>query len=341
MLGRDIIRVKGTVIAYSPVHSPFLMSKAFLTTSGRRSEPILRNRFALFGDSNRAIEIWTTPCIVTNFGHRKHPFVHSTCKPEAVVGANKEAKWILVNPCNAGLTGCRNFPYFPRGGPVPQESVSSAVHRDWQPLGYVSQWGGMNVGDGMMYAVSVVDGLVHQMGGWKLQAELEWIRVLRTARHQAACPIGSTVATSAGNDTLAMNYDAIIHTTPPFYKHDANPEVRLSQCYSSILEQAFEKAPKRTALSTFFSTDSSGMATATKVAVPLLGSGARGFPVDVACQIAAQALQQWSALPQKREQSSYVIAFGLLDETAAHILSGAIASPLFDKEITVADGLIP
>jgi O-acetyl-ADP-ribose deacetylase (regulator of RNase III) len=317
-----------------------------ITTSSRRREPILRNRFALFGDSSRSIEIWTTPCIVTNFGHRKHPFVHTTTgcqlsEAAAAAPANKESKWILVNPCNAGLTGCRNFPYFPRGGPVPEESVSSAVHRDWQPLGYVSQWGGMNVGDGMMYAVSVVDGLVHQMGGWKLQAELEWIRVLRTtARHQAACPIGSAVATSAGNDTLAMNYDAIIHTTPPFYKHDANPEVGLSKCYSSILERAFKKAPDRSALSKFFATDSSDMPTATKVAVPLLGSGARGFPVDVACQIAVQALQPWLVSPQERGQRSHIIAFSLLDETTADALSEAIASPLFDNEITVADGLI-
>jgi O-acetyl-ADP-ribose deacetylase (regulator of RNase III) len=319
-----------------------LMSKAFLSTSGRRSEPMLRNRFALFGNSNRAIEIWTTPCIVTNFGRRKHPFVHTTCQPEAAAAApNKKSQWILVNPCNAGLTGCRNFPYFPRGGPVPQESVSSAVHRDWQPLGYVSQWGGMNVGDGMMYAVSVVDGLVHQMGGWKLQAELEWIRVLRTARRQDACPTGSAVATSAGNDTLAMNYDAIIHTTPPFYKHDTNPEVGLAKCYCSILERAFEKAPNGNPLTTFFATDSSGMATATKVAVPLLGSGARGFPVDVACQIAAQALQQWLLSSHEPEQQCLsVIAFGLLDETTANLLSEAIASPLFDKAITVVDGLI-
>ena len=42
------------------------------------------------------------------------------------------------------------------------------MYAGWQPLGYVSSWGGMEVGQGMLYATSVVDGLVHQLGGWKV-----------------------------------------------------------------------------------------------------------------------------------------------------------------------------
>lgn len=33
------------------------------------------------------------------------------------------------------------------GGPVPSLKPKS-MHKDWQPLGYVTQWGGMDVGDG-------------------------------------------------------------------------------------------------------------------------------------------------------------------------------------------------
>jgi hypothetical protein len=95
----------------------------------------------------RRIEIWTTNCIVNNFGKT----TIANCS-------------ILINPSNAELSGVSNFTYFPRGGPVP-EKISSSMHRDWQPLGYVSNWGGMEVGNGMLYPVSVVDGLVHQLGG--------------------------------------------------------------------------------------------------------------------------------------------------------------------------------
>ncbi len=33
------------------------------------------------------------------------------------------------------------------GGPVPALKPKS-MHKDWQPLGFVSNWGGMDVGDG-------------------------------------------------------------------------------------------------------------------------------------------------------------------------------------------------
>jgi hypothetical protein len=101
--------------------------------------------------TRRRIEIWTTTCIVTNFGKT----TKANCS-------------ILMNPSNAELSGVSNFTYFPRGGPVPDKDIfssSSSMHRDWQPLGYVSNWGGMEVGNGMLYPVSVVDGLVHQLGG--------------------------------------------------------------------------------------------------------------------------------------------------------------------------------
>jgi O-acetyl-ADP-ribose deacetylase (regulator of RNase III) len=224
--------------------------------------------------------------------------------------------WILINPSNASLTGCRNFPYFPRGGPVPLEPVQS-MHKDWQPLGYVSQWGGMEVGTGMLYPVSVVDGLVHQMGGWKLQAELQWKRL---QSGDEPCPTGTATTTSAGNEPLNLYYDRIVHTTPPFYKYDKDPVTLLTRCYASAIWLAFDACVGTT-----------------RAAVPLLGSGARGFPLDVACQVAVESVVQW--LLQKQEQqhdiqhssddtsdrpTKHVIAFGLLDEPLAEQLASGI-----------------
>ena len=90
--------------------------------------------------SKRAIEVWTTTCIVTNFG-----------KLAAVNNSHGESSQlpgcaVLVNPANPGLTGPNSFPYFPRGGPQPSERHDE--RKGWHPVGYVSQWGGMDVGNG-------------------------------------------------------------------------------------------------------------------------------------------------------------------------------------------------
>ena len=104
--------------------------------------------------ARRSIEVWATPCIVTCFGQ------------ESLAQCS-----ILLNPANPQLSGVSQFPYFPRGGPVPSSDIKT-MHKDWQPLGHVSSWGGMEVGSGMMYAVSVIDGLVHQLGGMEIARRL-------------------------------------------------------------------------------------------------------------------------------------------------------------------------
>ena len=109
------------------------MSKAFYKS--RTTKPQLLAKF--FGHhhnsrTKKSIEIWTTPCIVNQFG--KNQKDTSACN-------------VLINPSNPELSGVSNFPYFPRGGPVPKLKPKS-MHKDWQPLGYVSNWGGMEVGDG-------------------------------------------------------------------------------------------------------------------------------------------------------------------------------------------------
>lgn len=181
------------------------------------------------------------------------------------------------------------------------------MHKDWQPLGFVSSWGGMEVGSGMLYPVSVIDGLVHQLGGWRMQAECTLKQMTSGGE---ACPVGSAVRTSSGGEDLEQYYDSIIHTTPPFYKHDLYPEQKLVECYSNSLNLAFtENKPIR-------------------VSVPLLGSGARGFPHSIAIELAASAVVRWRDSIQRDtivgRDNAPAIVFGLLEEKYAEMLSSAI-----------------
>lgn len=202
---------------------------------------------------------------------------------------------------------------------MPENIVSSSFHRDWQPLGYVSQWGGMEVGHGMLYSTSVVDGLVHLHGGALLQSELEKLRqkvmistlwswfTSRRKEASDACPVGAAVQTSSGNSTLSKFYHHVIHTAPPFYKFNDHPEnsaeTLLHSCYSSSLKLAFSEVK--------YDTPTNRIA-----AVPLLGSGCRGFPMDVACEIAAESTVDWlcndeangnDSLNRKTQKASNVI----------------------------------
>jgi Macro domain len=326
----------------------------------------------------RSVEIWMTNCIVTNFGRhiipefnkaKQHPprsdeHRHTDRNTDRSLPDHRQAspplppppspplqrhrntsqKWILINPCNPDLTGCSRFPYFPKGGPVPKQRVESTTHRDWQPLGYVTQWGGMEVGHGMLYPSSVIDGLVHTYGGSALQRELVYLRqqsyILRqcgvvrwwsnttTPQQQlphphdviAPCPIGHAVITSAGNDVVAQHYQQIVHTTPPFYNnyHETDTgttrdpvEVLLSNCYRTALHMTNPKSTSSSssssspALRWFWNkmynnnnNNTHNNPDGINVAMPLLGAGARAFPLDVACQVAAQSMVRWlSSVP--------------------------------------------
>lgn len=170
-------------------------------------------------------------------------------------------------------------------------------------MGFVSKWGGMEVGDGMLFPASVVDGLVHLHGGWKLNAECSWKRI--TSKGGEACPIGTSVETSAGSGKLSQDYDRVIHTTPPFYRHDENPIEMLAKCYESSLSCAF-----------------SGRPGGIRVASPLLGAGARGFPSDVAMRIAAESCSKWRRVAEERhDNGGDVVVFGLLESHHAEELA--------------------
>jgi O-acetyl-ADP-ribose deacetylase (regulator of RNase III) len=248
--------------------------------------------------NHRTVQVWKTTCIVTQFGNDKD---------------------VLINPCNPELSGVSKFPYFPKGGPAPLDAVDS-MHKDWQPLGHVSYWGNMDTTHGIIFPTSVVDGLVHQLGGWKLAWICKWHSFWAANNNNrgrpsssTACPVGHALRTDPGGADLKQYYQAIVHTAPPFYQHDPDPEDHLGDCYRAALSLAFE---------TTSTTDS--QSSIIRVACPLLGAGARGFPEEVALDIASNEAYRWCTSTtgsMEQEQTSIgqpnnekVLAFGLLEE---------------------------
>jgi O-acetyl-ADP-ribose deacetylase (regulator of RNase III) len=113
---------------------------------------------------------------------------------------------------------------------------------------------------------------------------------------------------------LNTYYDAVVHTTPPFYRHDTGVEQKLAHCYQSALGMAFSRSAAEPA--------------AVRAAVPLLGSGARGFPFDLAIHIAAEQSIEW-LLRKRQDDNSHqqqlqTVAFGLLEQEHAEQLSEAL-----------------
>eukprot|EP00804_Cyclotella_cryptica_P026168 CCRYP_009762-RA/>CCRYP_009762-RA protein AED:0.31 eAED:0.31 QI:220/0/0.33/1/0/0/3/0/124 len=69
-------------------------------------------------------------------------------------------------------------------------------------MGYVSQWGGMDVGSEEW---SGIDSTVENLKS--------------SDRKHVKCPVGTAVITSCGGEQLRAEYDNIVHTVPPFYNY--------------------------------------------------------------------------------------------------------------------------
>ena len=235
--------------------------------------PTLRQRWISLG-GKRAVELWQTQCIVHD-----PPGKTPRHRPLA-----------LVNPANEGLTGTSNFPYFPRGGPVPERPPSGTAHS--------TSWGGMDAGPNMLFPAHTVDGVVHALGGRELRRLC--LQLPDVAPGHQRCPAGSAVCTMPGS---AMDdcYEQIIHTTAPFYsarrRHEC--EMQLLSCYRSAfaLAEGRGREPSASALFSFLGLRE-WRASCTKpqawsLAVPLLGAGCRAFPCAVAVNVAAEACSEW------------------------------------------------
>ncbi len=109
-----------------------------------------------------------------------------------------------------------------------------------------------------------VDGAIHRRGG---PAVLAACRELRAGSYRNGLPAGSAVATTAGQ--LPARW--VIHTVGPVYAPASDCSDTLRSCYVEALRVAAQLG-------------------ATSVAFPLISSGAYGWPVDDALQIAIKAL---------------------------------------------------
>jgi O-acetyl-ADP-ribose deacetylase (regulator of RNase III) len=218
---------------------PQLIAKFTLPTAAKSNQTSMMKR-------RRSIEVWTTTCIVSNFGKtntKQQPQPQQQLHNNSSNDGDNESVHpqctTLINPANPYLSGPYTFPYFPRGGPQPPQIKS---YKNAHPImGYVSQWGGMDVGSGMVFPAQTIDGLVHQLGGEQLRSECLSIQPPSPRRPlwldnnygnvmseevettKKLCPEGMAVQTSSGGPNLRLHYDNIIHTTPPFYNYPPLP----------------------------------------------------------------------------------------------------------------------
>jgi O-acetyl-ADP-ribose deacetylase len=108
-----------------------------------------------------------------------------------------------------------------------------------------------------------VDGAIHRIGGPAIMRELDEIRP-RVGR----CPAGHAVATGAG----ALPARWVFHAVGPIWRGGGHREADLlASCYRTCLEMAAER----------------GVAV---VSFPSISTGAYGYPLDAAAQIAVETV---------------------------------------------------
>ena len=111
-----------------------------------------------------------------------------------------------------------------------------------------------------------VDGAIHRMGGPSLMQELNGIR------HQiGSCQPGTAVATGAG----ALPARWVFHAVGPIYRGGAQGEAEtLASCYRTCLRMAGERQAR-------------------SISFPSISTGAYGYPVAEAAQIALDVVTKF------------------------------------------------
>ena len=207
---------------------------------------------------------------------------------------------ILINPGNPSLSGVSKFSYFPVGGPEPPKSFE--IGKDSHPImGYVTSWGGLEVGKGMSFAANTVDGLVHQYGGQELRNECDAALSNMWTGGSGMLAEGKAISTQAVGQKLkeASGYDLLVHTVPPFVDEDyrfedgkkisleeINDEEEIGRHNDTLLAECYHNSLRTAGLG-------SPPSSLLKIACPLLGAGCRGFPIERAIRIAASATTRW------------------------------------------------
>ncbi|GMH67843.1 hypothetical protein TrLO_g3020 [Triparma laevis f. longispina] len=194
------------------------------------------------------LRIVQTPCIIT-----KPPPSSST-------------PLSLVVPTNPFLTSTTKFPYFSTGGPSQHKFESPRQHQaDWAPPGFVSNWGGMEIGGGMRYSSQTVDGLVCLHGGKEYQQSLQDMRDSSSTSPHAldegtsdSPPTAKFLTCPAPPKITSLGYDHLIHLAVPPSSSPPNHLLR-------VISWALSSSPPSTTTN-----------------APLIGAGCRGWDVTSA-----------------------------------------------------------
>jgi len=105
-----------------------------------------------------------------------------------------------------------------------------------------------------------VDGAIHRAGGPQIMAE---------CRQIGGCPTGQAVITTAGR----LKAKKVIHTVGPIYQGRPEDPKLLADCYKNSLALAARHGLK-------------------SVAFPSISTGAYGYPLDEAAQVALIAVKE-------------------------------------------------
>lgn len=158
------------------------------------------------------------------------------------------------------------------------------------------------------YPFQSIDGLVTEFGGDGLRLALEAQQADATGER---CPTGGAVLTRSHGEMLEL-FGHLVHAVAPFYR--AGEPKSWAEQTTSAYHSAFDVA---------------ATAGLTSLAVPLLGTGARGIdlPLDQALRVAAEAAMGWGR-SGGGGGAQLTARFGVQDSSTAHALSDALEAAM-------------
>jgi len=202
----------------------------------------------------------------------------------------------LINSANEYLIGT-SLPYFPRGGLQRQPNNIFASPEDWQKS---SSWGGLSVGEDLLFPVQVLDGEVHQRLGGRQSELKKWIaenvpavdhvehikeqsvRALRDPQYddKVKCTTGDVVWTPAFPTDLDLQRSfslGILHTVSPYHDTLRRDEL-LHSCYTKCLKLAAIVGVKEHEVS--------------HITTALLGTGVKNIEPEDSARALAKSVRQ-------------------------------------------------
>jgi O-acetyl-ADP-ribose deacetylase (regulator of RNase III) len=127
-----------------------------------------------------------------------------------------------------------------------------------------------------------VDGAIHRKGGPKI---LEECKRIRETVWPNGLPTGKTVITTGGN----LKTKHVIHTVGPFWRGGKNGEpALLAEAYRNSLKLAVSNGLK-------------------SIAFPSISTGAYGYPIEEASQIALRTVKEFLEKEEKMDEVIFVL----------------------------------